>query len=250
MSGLPPDLFFLIMTGKLQRMEFFSTSTLTRTIVWGALIFMLSGCGTVMLHEKIDSEEHNSHQFSTDKIIGLSLAQDSNSQKGWVFIGEHFDYLLTSGGDDIAAIINSEELDRHNLTVTYAGHFAISGNKKTFTGEIPLNYHYHTGDDAKKVREILTAKGFTCYDNKGTDGDCTSFLQNLKGSIHAKNKNQDNSKILMFYKPFEVGFYTSSGISASRLLYPVTVAVDAVTLPLQLIGVVVVVGSAGSGGWH
>ena len=65
-------------------------------------------------------------------------------------------------------------------------------------------------------------------------------VENLKGTIHEKNKNMDYSKVMAFYHPFKVRFYEyysprgiPDGVSAALL--PVTVTLDIITAPLQFL---------------
>ena len=187
------------------------------------------------LSDHINSKEGGITEYSSDTIVGFSAGVDSNSQQGWVFVGTNFDYMLTGGGDKIVAILKSEYIDRHNFTIFNIGQFYIDKSKKNFTGNISIKYQITPDANAEKVRDTLTANGFRC--DHGTKIEiCYTSLDDLQGSIHAKNKNQDNSQIMMFYHPFTVKFYARNGLSAARALYPVTIATDAVTLPLQLIG--------------
>ncbi len=43
---------------------------------------------------------------------GLSLAKDSNGTKGYVFVGESLDYLITDGADDMVKMLNDPALNR------------------------------------------------------------------------------------------------------------------------------------------
>lgn len=214
-------------------MKTFSFSRLLTALIGILLVAMLSGCHTWLLSRAVQSNEWQSRQVASDEIRGFSQGIDSNSQKGWVFIGENFDYLLTEGGNKIAELLKDSDIDRHKLSVAGSPYFTISKNKKNFRGALNLVYQYTEEDDGQKTLEKLQAKGFNCSANKK---QCSISFNSLAGSIHQKKENQDSSKILMFYHPFNVTFYANGSISLARGLYPVTIALDAVTLPLQLIG--------------
>lgn len=48
----------------------------------------------------------HAEQWRSDTIKGLSLAEDSNGTKGYVFVGESLDYLLTTGGGEVVKMLN------------------------------------------------------------------------------------------------------------------------------------------------
>lgn len=60
-----------------------------------SLAFALTGCITWGLVSNTASRPH-AEQWRSDTIKGLSLAEDSNGTKGYVFVGESLDYLLTT----------------------------------------------------------------------------------------------------------------------------------------------------------
>lgn len=187
------------------------------------------------LSDHIDSKEGGITEYNSDTIVGFSAGVDSNSQQGWVFVGTSFDYMLTGGGDKIVAVLKSEYIDRHDFNIFDVGQFYISKDKKHFSGNIRLRYKINHDLNTDKTRDTLIANGFRCDDGSKIE-ICETSLGNLQGSIHAKNKKQDNSQILTFYHPFTVTFYADNGLSAARALYPITIVTDVVTSPLQLIG--------------
>lgn len=108
----------------------------------------------------------------------------------------------------------------------YSGNISMSINKSFIYRKLVI-------DD--KTQQVLAAHGCDCYGYGKNTGPYYVPVNNLQGSIHPKNKTQNNSAILFFDKPFAVKFYKKNGLSAARFLYPVTVAVDVVTSPLQLL---------------
>ncbi|EET6557270.1 hypothetical protein FE428_001426 [Escherichia coli] len=173
------------------------------------LALMLSGCISYALVSHTAKGSSGKYQSQSDTITGLSQAKDSNGTKGYVFVGESLDYLITDGADDIVKMLNDPALNRHNIQVADDARFVLNAGKKKFTGTISLYY-------------------------------CTRSLENLKGTIHEKNKNMDYSKVMAFYHPFKVRFYEyysprgiPDGVSAALL--PVTVTLDIITAPLQFL---------------
>ncbi|MGR7195821.1 hypothetical protein ACU63M_06745 [Klebsiella aerogenes] len=204
------------------------------------LICLTMGCATRALNNQIQSKESGRTEYNSDKIVGLALGKDSSHQQGWVFIGEHFDYLLTSGGEGIVAMLKSKDIDRQLIEIRNVGQFYISKDHLSFSGNIHLNYNKR--DINAKTKQVLEDNGFTCYGDNSSYGPCYAYIGNLKGSIHKKNKAQNNADILFFHKPFTVTFYADNGLSGARALYPVTIAIDVVTSPLQLLGTAIGLG--------
>lgn len=208
--------------------------------ICGILILFTTGCTTSMLNEHIQSTESGRTKYDSDKIVGLALGQDSTHQRGWVFIGEHFDYLLTSGGEGIVELLKSKDIDRQLIEIRNVGQFYISKDHLTFSGDIHLGYNKR--DINARTQQVLQDNGFSCDGDEQKPGPCYAHFGSLKGSIHQKNKTQNNADIVFFYKPFTVTFYADNGLSASRALYPVTIAIDVVTSPLQLLGTAIGLG--------
>ncbi|EKJ1141875.1 hypothetical protein RIK03_003190 [Escherichia coli] len=175
------------------------------------LALMLSGCISYALVSHTAKGSSGKYQSQSDTITGLSQAKDSNGTKGYVFVGESLDYLITDGADD--------------------ARFVLNAGKKKFTGTISLYYYWNNEEE----KALATHYGFAC----GVQ-HCTRSLENLKGTIHEKNKNMDYSKVMAFYHPFKVRFYEyysprgiPDGVSAALL--PVTVTLDIITAPLQFL---------------
>lgn len=206
----------------------------TASILFITSLF-LGGCNTSGLNDSINNEESHNYAFSSDKIIGLSAGISHEDQKGWVFIGEHFDYLVTTGVNGIVTLLKNKNIDTSRITISSPPNFIIDDDNE-FTGEMTITYDYPEHDQALKL--ALISSGFNC-DVDAMRLHCWSKILRLKGSIHNKNKSEDTGKIIYFHNPFTVTFYKNSGYSAKRALFPVAIAADIVTFPIQLIGVAI-----------
>lgn len=193
-------------------------------------ILMLSGCLTYLIAKEPDG--YNLKKWKSDEIIGLSMAEDVKGTKGWVFIGKQFNYLLTKNADNIANFIKKEGVDRHNIKVVNDAIFTINEHHG-FNGNISITYRYNNENDKK----IAMDSGFNC-----AQSPCTYFIDNLDGTLHQKNKDEDQGKILKFNSPFTVKFYrytTSGKAIVKNVLLPFAITIDIVTAPLQLLGLVI-----------
>lgn len=94
-----------------------------------SLAFALTGCITWGLVSNTASRPH-AEQWRSDTIKGLSLAEDSNGTKGYVFVGESLDYLLTTGGDEVVNMLNDPAIHGERITVSDNAKFILSSSNK------------------------------------------------------------------------------------------------------------------------
>ncbi|MCZ6029025.1 hypothetical protein O5266_28040, partial [Escherichia coli] len=97
----------------------------------------MTGCITWGLVSNTASRPH-AEQWRSDTIKGLSLAEDSNGTKGYVFVGESLDYLLTTGGDEVVNMLNDPAIHGERITVSDNAKFILSSSNKNFSGAITL----------------------------------------------------------------------------------------------------------------
>lgn len=204
---------------------------MVRLIFISFVCSILSGCLSFNLMVATDHEVgYQKSNWGSDTITALSLANDTNGNTGWVFVGENFDYLLSRGGDNIVSILKDPVIFRDKIIVEQPAQFIIDPKRKEFSGRVELNYRW----TEEKDKMAITKYGFSCNDNTKM---CSVLIQNLVGTIHEKNKEQDITYLMQFYHSFEVEFYqyksNSFGSKTARALLPVTLALDVVTLPLQ-----------------
>ncbi|HCL5250815.1 hypothetical protein CBX57_021845 [Salmonella enterica] len=204
-----------------------------RTLCASLVCCSLSGCisfGLMVVTNKDDNVHEST--WKSDTVTALSLGKDSNGNTGWVFVGKHFDYLLTQGGDNVVTLLKDPAIHRDKMRIQDGVKFLIDKDKKEFTGEVHLTYAWVE----EKDKLAAVGYGFTCADGAV---NCMLSVTGLKGTIHQKNKDQSAAQQLSFYHPFTVEFYqyqsSMSGAKLGRVLLPVTLALDIVTLPLQLL---------------
>lgn len=103
------------------------------------LALMLSGCISYALVSHTAKGSSGKYQSQSDTITGLSQAKDSNGTKGYVFVGESLDYLITDGADDIVKMLNDPALNRHNIQVANDARFVLKcGEKEIYRHNIAL----------------------------------------------------------------------------------------------------------------
>lgn len=219
-----------------------------------AIILTLNGCMTYSLNEKVESNESGTTSYKADMITAVSAGRDEKGHEGWVFIGNNYDYFLNSGIDDIMLIYSTGKFtDKNKFFVKEGSEFIVDAKKTKFFGNVTVNYKSETPVSEDESKELLSA-GFT-KNMAYPDGLVYSQqLNSLNGVIHAKNKHYQDKDLIKLIHPFNIAFYQKSGVSGYRALYPVTIAADAVTLPLQIIGGAVYIGafivSMGGASYH
>ncbi len=112
------------------------------------LALMLSGCISYALVSHTAKGSSGKYQSQSDTITGLSQAKDSNGTKGYVFVGESLDYLITDGADDIVKMLNDPALNRHNIQVANDARFVLNAGKRN----LPAQYRFTTTGITKKKR--------------------------------------------------------------------------------------------------
>lgn len=209
---------------------------LAKTLVVLSVGFILSGCFTTMLVKHTDTGRGTLNEWKSDTITGLSQAQDRDGNKGYVFVGNTFDYLLTEGTDNLVKLLNDPKIERRDIEVIGITKFIIKNGRKKFDGQLTLRYMWKSED----VKKTLNSYGFVCADDT-----CLLELSRLSGTVHRKNINRNYSQQLTFYHPFTIGFYEYKTRGASKgfseVMTPVTLTLDVITSPLQILGLGIIV---------
>ena len=122
-----------------------------------SLAFALTGCITAGLVFNTASPPH-AEQWRSDTLKGLSLAEDSNGTKGYVFVGESLDYLLTTGGGEVVKMLNDPAIHGERITVSDNAKFILSSSNKNFSGAITLYYHWNNEEDKALATRSTRAK--------------------------------------------------------------------------------------------
>lgn len=229
-------------------------TALVRITTIFTLVLALNGCMTYSLNDKVASNEMGTTSYKADKITAVSAGRDEKGREGWVFIGNNYDYFLNSGIDNIMAIYSfGKFIDKNKFFVKDGSEFIVDDKKTKFFGNVTIEYRSDIPVSEGENKELLSA-GFK-KNLEYADGLVYSQqLNSLNGVIHAKNNHYQDKDLITLKHPFDIEFYQKSGVSGYRALYPVTIAADAVTLPLQIIGGAVYVGafivSMGSASYH
>lgn len=201
-------------------------------------VLALSGCATQQLKNDIENHENGRALYNNDVITAATITESGKDNYKWVFIGNNFDYALTSGASDFLRALVSGKVDKTRVRVSEDGTFMLNKEKNQFSGEITLKYSYRDQSERMLILDILKLPEWYCANNKKGAGECEIRLPALYGTIHQKAPVP--ADVFRFDHPIKVKFYTRNTLSVKRLLYPAAVATDVVLSPLYLLGVVTV----------
>jgi len=206
-------------------------------------VLALSGCVTKQLKSEIKDHENGRALYSNDVITAATITESGKGNYSWVFIGNNFDYALTSGASDFLRALVSGKVDKTRVRVFEDGTFMLNKGKNQFSGDITLKYSYRDHSEKMLILNILKLSERYCSGNNKGAGECKIMLSDLHGTIH--QKAHVPADVFRFDHPIKVRFYTPNTLSAKRLLYPAAVATDVVLSPLYLLGVVAVLSAYG-----
>lgn len=212
------------------------------------VILSLSGCATRQLASDIKHHENDQTLYNSDVIMAATVTDLGNENYRWVFVGNHFDYSLSSGAEDFLRALVTGKIDKNRLATLRDGEFMLNKDKNQFRGEIRLKYFYRDRTERDSVISVLKLSSDSCSPENGDAGECEISLIDLNGTIHQKNSVPVD--VFRFNHPFNVSFYTQNSLSAKRVLYPVAVVTDVAMSPLYLLGGVAVLTLYGTVSLH
>lgn len=198
------------------------------------MVFVLSGCMTDRLSESVSRSENGKTLYKNDTITAAAVTKMASGTYRWVFIGNAFDYSVSSGADDLLVALATKKIDSMRIKASRTGVFVLDKDEIRFNGSIALTYAYRDSTERAQVMEALQLRDWECRNTSTGAGTCNIRLKEITGDIHRKAAVPTDA--LRFTQPIAVSFYTRNGLSAKRALYPIAVATDVVLSPVYLIG--------------
>lgn len=220
-----------------------------------ALTILCSGCVTIGMLSGESSTKMviRDTLLVEDQLVALGTsAQPLPGESGadrdsLIIVGNKYNYVLTSGGEKLSAIAGT--LDPLYLRVDGDISLISENNNGQFSSSISLVYSKPKSMLSTQEQDALNnADATACRDGEksyclgiyvaGTFFPQAKNLANIKAQQHFKNTYQ----IKIYDRHYETE--TDSGVIVKRVvLLPVTVAVDVVTLPIQIIGAAAILGN-------
>lgn len=213
------------------------------------LMTSLSGCATSLLMQApVTSTHYEKVKITEDTLRAVGYPIDNGSeQKQLVVIGDNYTYLISRGVEKIEYMIN--DLDPKKLTMNNQMHvtrFKSKNGSDYFSGY--LNFTYNSSDGTYNTIE---AKILDKICNKRTGpktpfrDEHTNYLCQVDVTVNiysSMDKELIEKRYLTRGRQFSMVTteHSSSMINPSNLvnkllLFPVTVAFDVVTSPVQAV---------------
>ncbi len=184
-------------------------------------IFLISGCTTMILNDHIDRVHVKGKPQTTDIIVGFIKEKESGK---WLLAGKKSNYPVDAISGPLANAMNNPEFDKRYLN-------AAKNSITIFYNQgYGANLFYDTGSfDEQQLKKVQT---FAPDIQKGQNIGVLDLSFFISGDDVIAKK--DNDQIEYIDKPF-IFEIREKGTAYSKALYPLSVAADIVTAPLQLL---------------
>ena len=210
---------------------------LVKTMFIGCFIFMLSGCMTMQLTEKIKGDKTYTYEKSTDTLTDLYLKQDGGTVDVVQIKGDEQSYMMLNGYTDFVKVIGALGDESRNVQIKSYGDISLFKEQSAtiFDGKVNVVYSLKLSENKEKTAAMLIGDGFDC------DGDiCSIQYLNINGSVSDNIVMSEKNKVVHLQNPSSIRFSkevekTSGASYALGVLYPFAIVGDILTSPFQLI---------------
>ncbi|NUE93211.1 hypothetical protein [Acinetobacter seifertii] len=217
--------------------------TLTTCIL--ATCFSLTGCATSMLSTVFPNEttEVKTTILKTDQIIAVGQAVQDQQEHGFIFIGQHYNYLMTDGSSNLINIIKTIPAEQRTLK-TSSPLILEMDDSTHFHGEITIRYNMPTSKIDEQQKEVLNKLGFKnqfmAIENQQQVFYPFTIIR-FKGKIYQKADNQKIQQQLP--APVSIALQQKDEITKKHpfkhvtrmALYPLAMTFDVITIAPSLI---------------
>lgn len=209
----------------------------------------LSGCATSMVGSLSNQSQQRTLQFSdTLFAIGKPKTTIAKYPDALVLAGEKNYYLLTSYDQALPNIFANFNLNQ--LRILEIGDVEESPTQKAYYANVLIEYRKAKNQISPAEQAILQKErgGFSCteqtsHQTKVVELECRKRMQ---VNLLPIKKPAEQKLQHTFSTPQKLNFYSGhSRTTSAKYLYPLALAVDIVTFPVQLLGTVVMIGAEG-----
>ncbi len=126
-----------------------------------AMTLSLSGCATTILSTALPNETQHvqTDTLKSDQIIALGQAIQNEKSQGLVFIGQHFNYLMTDGSAELLKLLHAIPAEQRSFTS--ASPLVLTMDDPThFRGVLQIQYNTRMIDLNQKQKDLLKSLGF------------------------------------------------------------------------------------------
>ena len=234
-----------------------------RALIYSTMIFgsaLFSGCATITTVDKMMSNHNSSKIILSDTLIayGYSKQPIPEHENAVIIVGKQHNYLVEAANEEPQKDIFKKvvtQLDLKYLTISSQSQNSREFNIYHRNQNEPLHEQLKIqfnkpGSLITNEQQTLKQLGFECHATTTSQGSYCYRMVHYTISPIPKTNNDADLKHL-FKQPIKFSVSApSNGSSLAKapyaLLLPITIVLDIVTLPIQLVGF----SNAMSGGHH
>lgn len=210
---------------------------------------VLSGCVggiTMATAEKVQMSKSEQYLQFSDNVIAIAMPKTPipNRPNALVLIGEKNNYILEgfiyTDKENVDAIL--KHLDLNYLRIQKIGKAEYNKEFKYYGAGIVLRYDKPKDKLTKQEQEVIKATqndnrclgGTYAHNSPEAEKHCSMYLD-VKLVPLKKPENQTLKHT--FSQPYQIDFYAKkTHLTSGVALAPLTMALDLVTLPIQIVG--------------
>lgn len=194
--------------------------------------FNLTGCFTIGLSNAIKDSKYRTEKTLSDTIADVYI--DKNSPHYIQLGGVNSSFLVFDDSDGLKALLSSSLMNVDNLSLRQNGEFSLydEGDYTEIYGKVDFVYSFKNLD---KANELLSNTKYQLNEMN----ECVFEISELSGDYNQKPVRVEEQNIIHLQKPVILAMkkyteHTPLSAYALMLLYPVTILLDAVTIPVQI----------------
>ncbi|MBX8462052.1 hypothetical protein K5E19_16530 [Enterobacter sp. RIT637] len=205
-----------------------------RTALIVLSVFNLTGCLTINLSNTIRDSKYYTEESLFDTVTDIYVSKHSSHsiQLG----GMNSSFLVLDGSAGLKTLLSSSLMNVNNLSLKQNGGFSLykdSDYTKIYV-KIDVLYSFSNTDEAGS-NELLSKT--ECQPNALKE--CVFEISDLMGDYNQKPVRVEEQNVIHLQKPLVLNMkryteHTPLSSYALMLLYPVTILLDAVTIPVQI----------------
>ncbi|MDK9356921.1 hypothetical protein QQF54_03435 [Lelliottia sp. V106_10] len=197
-------------------------------------IFNLTGCLTIGLSNNIKDSKYYTEKNLSDTITDVYISKDSSHSIQ--LSGVNSSFLAFNEPGELKKLLSSSSMDVNYLSLKQKGEFSLydDDNYTKVYGKVVFVYSFQNLDGSEGSGLFSNVK---CQLNEMNQ--CVFEISDLYGDYNQKTIKIEEQKIIHLQKPVMLNMkkyteHTPPGSFALMLLYPVTIILDAVTMPVQI----------------
>lgn len=197
-------------------------------------VFNLTGCLTISLSNTIKDSKYYTEESLFDTVTDVYVSKDSSYsiQLG----GMNSSFLVLDGSAGLKTLLSSSLMNVNDLSLKQNGKFSLykDSDYTKIYAKINVLYSFSNTDEGGDNELLSKVK---CQPNALKE--CVFEISDLMGDYNQKPVKVEGQNVIHLQIPLVLNMkkyteHTPLSSYALMLLYPVTVIVDMVTIPVQI----------------